>query len=99
MVHCDFYLLGVIICLFSAKLESVIHTPSETYWLSICEPPFGTMRVRFVTNGGYRRSDSSMTAERYFSEGLVRKVISVSLLKEERISLPSMLMVRGFLHR
>lgn len=99
MVHCDFYLVGINICLFSAKLESVIHTPSGTYWPSICEPPFGTMRVRLVTIGGYRRSDSSMTAERYFSEGLVRKVISDSLLKEERISLTSLLVVRGFLHR
>lgn len=99
MVHCNFYLVRVNICLFSVQFESVTHTPSGTYWPSICEPPFETMRVRFVTKGGYRRSDSSMTAERYFSEGLVRKVISVSLLKEERISLTSRLMVRGFLHR
>lgn len=57
------------------------------------------MRARLVTKGGCIRSDSSMTADKYASVAVLRKVMPSSVVNADRISRTSRPMMCGLVHK
>lgn len=76
-----------------------ILTFSGTQCPATVSPPRGVSRKKVVAAGGYMRNDSSSTAARYGSLGVVLNVISLSVANVERISSARCFMAGGDLHR